>query len=55
MTAPALVLLIVAVLILWGGLAGSIVALRSRPEVDVYPPGGDEADRDDSAIIRHDT
>jgi len=33
MTGPAIALLIVAVLLVWGGLAMSIAFLRTRPEV----------------------
>ncbi len=55
MTASALIVLILAILVLWGGLAASLVALRMSPERVTYPPGGEDDDRDESAVIRHDT
>ena len=39
MTASALIVLILAILVLWGGLAASLVALRMSPERVTYPPG----------------
>lgn len=54
MTPSALILMVVSILILWGGLIAAIVALRLRPEVDVYPPGG-EGTEHTGAIIEHDT
>jgi hypothetical protein len=35
MTAPAVIMMIVAILVVWGGLVASILWLRSRPEVDL--------------------
>ena len=54
MTASALIVLILAILVLWGGLAASLVALRMSPERVTYPPGGEDDDRDESAVIRPD-
>lgn len=34
MTGPAITLLVVAVMLVWGGLVASIAYLRARPEVD---------------------
>ncbi|MFC0314010.1 MetS family NSS transporter small subunit [Gordonia phosphorivorans] len=34
MTGPAIALLVVAILLVWGGLVGSISFLRARAEVD---------------------
>jgi hypothetical protein len=41
MTASAVIMLIVALLILWGGLAASIVFLRNRPAVTDGPAARD--------------
>lgn len=40
MTGPAIALLVVAVLLVWGGLMASVAYLRARPEVDptLLPP-----------------
>lgn len=32
MTGPAIILMVVTILIIWGGLVGSIIALRVLPE-----------------------
>ncbi|GAA4753315.1 MetS family NSS transporter small subunit [Gordonia alkaliphila] len=44
MTGPAITLLIVAILLVWGGLIGSISYLRARAEVDpsTLPPLPDD-------------
>ncbi|HAM46067.1 MAG TPA: hypothetical protein DCM67_13730 [Propionibacteriaceae bacterium] len=54
MTPSALILMVISILILWGGLIAAIVALRLRPEVDAYPPGG-EGTEHTGVIIEHDT
>jgi hypothetical protein len=54
MTPAALILMIVSIMILWGGLIAAVVALRFRSEVDEYPPGG-EGTEHTGAIIEHDT
>ncbi|WP_166844635.1 methionine/alanine import family NSS transporter small subunit [Isoptericola sp. BMS4] len=55
MNTEAIVIMIIAMLIVWGGLIVSIVALRARPERATYPPGGEDDHREDDAIIEHDT
>lgn len=40
MSAIAILFLVVAAVIVWGGLAASIVFLASRPETTSYPEGG---------------
>jgi hypothetical protein len=55
MSTEAIVTLVVALLIVWGGLALSIIALTRRPERATFPPGGDDDHREDDAIIEHDT
>lgn len=42
MTPIAIVFLVFALLILWGGLIGSTVFLARRSEVVRYPPGGED-------------
>ncbi|GAA3953263.1 MetS family NSS transporter small subunit [Gordonia caeni] len=49
MTGPAIALLVVAVILVWGGLIASVLFIRARPEVDPaslppLPPEADEAD-----------
>lgn len=55
MTGIAITFLILAIVIVWGGLVASIVFLRSRPEPASYPPGGVDDHREDAAPIEHDT
>ncbi|MCA5891778.1 methionine/alanine import family NSS transporter small subunit [Isoptericola sp. NEAU-Y5] len=55
MTTPAILLMILALLIVWGGLVVSILALRARPERDDLPPGGEDDTRDEGSVIVHDT
>jgi hypothetical protein len=55
MTPIAITFLCLAILIVWGGLIASAFALRARPELTRYPPGGDEDHREDAAPIVHDT
>lgn len=40
MTLSAILFLVLSIVLLGGGLIGSIVMLRRHPEVDEYPPGG---------------
>ncbi len=54
MSTQAVILMIVAIVTLWGGLAASIIILRARPEVAAYPPGGED-DAHTGKIIEHDT
>lgn len=42
MTPVAIVFLVLAAIIVWGGLIVSAVFLKRRAEVDAYPPGGDD-------------
>ncbi|MDZ8276219.1 methionine/alanine import family NSS transporter small subunit [Microbacterium aquimaris] len=55
MTPVAITSLILAVVIVWGGLIASALFLRARPEVESYPPGGIDDHREDLGIIEHDT
>ncbi|MFI6424884.1 methionine/alanine import family NSS transporter small subunit [Promicromonospora sp. NPDC050880] len=58
MSGAAIALLVVALVVVWGGLAVSIVALARRPERTDYPHGwqheGGPEDRPDEPV-EHDT
>ncbi|MFI9484866.1 methionine/alanine import family NSS transporter small subunit [Promicromonospora sp. NPDC052451] len=58
MSGAAIVLLVVALVVVWGGLLVSIVALARRPERTDYPHGwqheGGPEDRPDEPV-EHDT
>ncbi|WP_353808306.1 methionine/alanine import family NSS transporter small subunit [Agromyces sp. SYSU T00194] len=55
MSGVAIAFLVIALLVVWGGLTASIVYLRHRPEAHAYPPGGEDDHREDEAPIEHDT
>ncbi|WP_416447187.1 methionine/alanine import family NSS transporter small subunit [Leucobacter sp. HNU] len=42
MTPIAIVFLVLATVIIWGGLIGSTIALSRKGEVDAYPAGGED-------------
>lgn len=42
MTPIAIVFLVLALAIVWGGLIASTVFLSRRPEVETYPPNGED-------------
>jgi hypothetical protein len=46
MSGAATVLLVLALVVVWGGLAVSIVAIARRPERTEYPSGGADDDRE---------
>jgi hypothetical protein len=53
MTPIAITFLVLAIVIVWGGLIGSALYLRRRTERTEYPPGdGDDHREDDAPIIR---
>ena len=54
MTGIAIGFLLLALVLVWGGLIASILFLRSRPELAAYPAGGDDGDHreDDAPSIR---
>lgn len=43
MTPIAITFLVIALLVIWGGLIASAIFLSRRTEVAVYPAGGDDA------------
>lgn len=49
MTTIALTFLVIALLIIWGGLLGSTIRLSRHPEVSEYPEGGDAVEAEDRA------
>jgi hypothetical protein len=44
MTGVAIGFLLLALVLVWGGLVASILFLRARPELPSYPAGGEEDD-----------
>lgn len=44
MTLIALSSLVFSAALVWGGFVASLVYLRRRPDVDEYPPGGEDDD-----------
>ncbi|WP_156759055.1 MetS family NSS transporter small subunit [Microbacterium karelineae] len=42
MSAIAILFLVIAAVLVWGGLIGSIGFLSARPEVPSYPDGGED-------------
>lgn len=55
MTGSAVALLLLAIVLVWGGLIASVVFLVCRPEPTTWPPGGDDDERIDAGPIEHDT
>lgn len=54
MSGIAIVFLIIAILVLWGGLIASILALRAHPEVAAYPAGDPDDERVDIDLVERD-
>lgn len=55
MTPLAITFLVGALVIIWGGLAASILFLRRRPERDDYPAGGEHDERDGTGPVERDS
>lgn len=55
MTGVAIAFLILAAVLVWGGLVVSALFLAARTEVSDYPPGGIDDHREDVGPIEHDT
>lgn len=56
MTPTAIVFLVLAIVLVWGGLIASTLFLRSRPDSAGMPAGGDDDDhREDDAPVERDT
>ena len=47
MSAIAILFLVIAAVVVWGGLLASIGFLIAGPEVSTYPPGGEDSPEDD--------
>ncbi len=55
MTLTAVIMLIVALVVVWGGLIASIMWLRKNPERTAYPDGGfDDRQEEADAAARRD-
>ncbi|WP_166987373.1 MetS family NSS transporter small subunit [Canibacter zhoujuaniae] len=46
MNSSALIMFIVSAVLLWGGLGAAVAFYLRKPEVDHYPEGGEEIDRE---------
>lgn len=55
MTGVAITFLILAAVLVWGGLIASALLLVARPELAEYPPDGSDDHREDAGPIEHDT
>jgi hypothetical protein len=55
MSASAVVLLVLAIVVVWGGLVAAILRLRAQPERTEYPPGDEDDHREDAAPVERDT
>jgi hypothetical protein len=55
MTPLAITFLILAIVVVWGGLIASTLYLRSHPERSQYPPGEIDDHREDDAPVIRDT
>jgi flagellar basal body-associated protein FliL len=55
MTTTSVIMLIVALVVVWGGLAASIVWLSKHPERTSYPDGGIDDHPQDAGIAERDT
>jgi Putative methionine and alanine importer, small subunit len=55
MTPIAIIFLILAVLVIWGGFVVSTIYLARRPERSDYPAGGTDDHREDDAPPIRDT
>jgi hypothetical protein len=54
-TPIAITFLILAIVVVWGGLIASTLYLRSHPERSAYPPGDPDDHREDDAPVIRDT
>ncbi|WP_353826995.1 methionine/alanine import family NSS transporter small subunit [Agromyces sp. SYSU T0242] len=55
MTGTAIVFLLIAILLVWGGFTVSVLALSRRPERGDYPAGGEDDHREDLGPVERDT
>lgn len=55
MSSAAIALLVVSLVVVWGGLAVSIIALARRPERTDFPHGWEHESGPEDRPIEHDT
>lgn len=55
MTGPAILSLVLAALLVWGGFVASVIFLSRRPDLTVFPPGGEDDHREDVGPVERDT
>ena len=55
MTGIAIAFLVLAIVLVWGGFVVSTVFLNRRPDVESFPPGGEDDHREDEAPVERDT
>jgi len=55
MTPTAILFLVLAIAVVWGGLTASLLVLRARPERADYPAGGEHDEREDAGPVERDT
>lgn len=55
MTPIAIGLLVLAIVLVWGGFVASTLYLRAHPDVTEFPPGGIDDHREDEAPVERDT
>lgn len=54
MSTGAIIVLVLAIVVVWGGLVASALALRAHPERADFPPGGEDDHREDTAPAERD-
>jgi hypothetical protein len=55
MTGIAIVFLVLAIVLVWGGFVVSTVYLSRRTDRTDFPPGGEDDHREDEAPVERDT
>ena len=55
MTGPAILFLVLAALLVWGGFVASVIFLSRQPDSTVFPPGGEDDHREDIGPVERDT
>lgn len=55
MTPIAITFLVLAIVVVWGGLIGSVLFLARQPERAEFPAGGTDDHREDAGPVERDT
>ncbi len=55
MTGVAIAFLLLAIVLVWGGFVASTLFLSRHPELESFPPGGEDDHREDEAPVERDT